>query len=208
MNVLEGCRHGKIKYLVFASSSSIYGANTQTPFSEHHSVDHPVSLYAATKRANELMAHAYAQLYSLPSMGLRFFTVYGPWGRPDMALFLFTKAILNGDSIDVFNEGRMRRDFTYIDDVIEGIVRTMERIPQPNPDWDGAHPDPASSSAPFRLYNLGNHQPAELLSLVRILESKLGKKSRLNLAPLQPGDVLVTYAASGSTGCAQGNEQD
>jgi UDP-glucuronate 4-epimerase len=193
-HVLEGCRHGGVRHLVFASSSSVYGANTQMPFSEHHSADHPVSLYAATKRANELMAHAYAHLYQLPATGLRFFTVYGPWGRPDMALFLFTKSILNGEPIEVFNEGRMQRDFTYIDDIIEGIVRTIGRIPQPNPKWDGDHPDPASSSAPFRLYNLGNHQPVELLSLIRILESKLGKKAKLNLMPLQPGDVLTTYA--------------
>ncbi|HLI33811.1 MAG TPA: NAD-dependent epimerase [Terriglobia bacterium] len=193
-HVLEGCRHGGVRHLVFASSSSVYGANTQMPFSEHHSADHPVSLYAATKRANELMAHAYAHLYRLPATGLRFFTVYGPWGRPDMALFLFTKAILNGEPIEVFNEGRMQRDFTYIDDIIEGIVQTIGRIPQPNPKWDGDHPDPASSSAPFRLYNLGNHQPVELLSLIRILESKLGKKAKLNLMPLQPGDVLTTYA--------------
>jgi UDP-glucuronate 4-epimerase len=193
-HVLEGCRHGGVRHLVFASSSSVYGANTQMPFSEHHSADHPVSLYAATKRANELMAHAYAHLYQLPATGLRFFTVYGPWGRPDMALFLFTKSILNGEPIEVFNEGRMQRDFTYIDDIIEGIVRTIGRIPQPNPKWDGDHPDPASSSAPFRLYNLGNHQPVELLSLIRILESKLGKKAKLNLIPLQPGDVLTTYA--------------
>lgn len=193
-HVLEGCRHVGVRHLVFASSSSVYGANTRMPFSEHHSADHPVSLYAATKRANELMAHAYAHLYQLPATGLRFFTVYGPWGRPDMALFLFTKAILNGEPIEVFNEGRMQRDFTYIDDIIEGIVRTIDQIPQPNPEWDSHHPDPASSSAPFRLYNLGNHQPVELLSLIRILESKLGKKAKLNLMPLQPGDVLTTYA--------------
>jgi UDP-glucuronate 4-epimerase len=193
-HVLEGCRHVGVRHLVFASSSSVYGANTRMPFSEHHSADHPVSLYAATKRANELMAHAYAHLYQLPATGLRFFTVYGPWGRPDMALFLFTKAILNGEPIEVFNEGRMQRDFTYIDDIIEGIVRTIDQIPQPNPEWDSHHPDPASSSAPFRLYNLGNHQPVELLSLIRILESKLRKKAKLNLMPLQPGDVLTTYA--------------
>jgi len=193
-HVLEGCRHVGVRHLVFASSSSVYGANTRMPFSEHHSADHPVSLYAATKRANELMAHAYAHLYQLPATGLRFFTVYGPWGRPDMALFLFTKAILNGEPIEVFNEGRIQRDFTYIDDIIEGIVRTIGQIPQPNPEWDSHHPDPASSSAPFRLYNLGNHQPVELLSLIRILESKLGKKAKLNLMPLQPGDVLTTYA--------------
>lgn len=193
-HVLEGCRHVGVRHLVFASSSSVYGANTRMPFSEHHSADHPVSLYAATKRANELMAHAYAHLYQLPATGLRFFTVYGPWGRPDMALFLFTKAILNGEPIEVFNEGRMQRDFTYIDDIIEGIVRTIGQIPQPNPEWDSHHPDPASSSAPFRLYNLGNHQPVELLSLIRILESKLGKKAKLNFMPLQPGDVLTTYA--------------
>jgi UDP-glucuronate 4-epimerase len=194
VNILEACRHGGAKHLVFASSSSVYGANTRTPFSEHHSADHPVSLYAATKRANELMAHAYAQLYQLPSTALRFFTVYGPWGRPDMALFLFTKAILNGEPIQVFNAGKMQRDFTYIDDVIRGILLTMKRIPQANPNWNSDGPDPASSSAPFRIYNLGNRQPVELLSLIRILESKLGKKAQLRLAPLQPGDVLTTHA--------------
>lgn len=194
VNVLEGCRHSGVSHLVFASSSSVYGANTQMPFSTRHSADHPVSLYAATKRANELMAHAYAHLYCLPTTGLRFFTVYGPWGRPDMALFLFTKAILAGEPIPVFNHGKMKRDFTYIDDVIEGVCRAMNRIPQPNVGWDASHPDPATSSAPYRIYNIGNSQPVELLTLIHILESKLGKKARLDLAPMQSGDVPATYA--------------
>lgn len=194
VNVLEGCRHSGVRHLVFASSSSVYGANTQMPFSTHHSADHPVSLYAATKRANELMAHAYAHLYRLPTTGLRFFTVYGPWGRPDMALFLFTKAILAGEPIPVFNHGKMKRDFTYIDDVVEGVCRAMNRILQPDSGWDAAHPDPATSSAPYRIYNIGNSQPVELLTLIRILESKLGKKAKLDLAPMQSGDVPATYA--------------
>lgn len=194
VNVLEGCRHSGVKHLVFASSSSVYGASTQTPYSPHQGADHPVSLYAATKRANELMAHAYAHLYQLPATGLRFFTVYGPWGRPDMALFLFTRAILAGEPIQVFNHGKMQRDFTYIDDVVEAIRRVMDRVPSPDPAWDSAHPDPAASSAPFRIYNVGNHQPVELLALIRILESKLGKKAKLEMACLQAGDVPATYA--------------
>ncbi|HLI30541.1 MAG TPA: NAD-dependent epimerase [Terriglobia bacterium] len=194
LNVLEGCRHSQVKHLVFASSSSVYGANTLMPFSTHHNVDHPVSLYAATKKANELMAHAYAHLYRLPCTGLRFFTVYGPWGRPDMALFLFTRAILAGEPIHVFNYGKMQRDFTYIDDIIEGVVRVMDRLPQPDPGWTGDHPDPATSTAPYHLYNIGNNQPVELMTLIGILESKLGKKAKLNLAPIQPGDVPATYA--------------
>jgi UDP-glucuronate 4-epimerase len=194
LNILEGCRAIKTEHLVFASSSSVYGANTKMPFSIHDNVDHPVSLYAATKKANELMAHAYASLYKIPCTGLRFFTVYGPWGRPDMALFLFTRAILAGESIDVYNEGRMQRDFTYIDDIVEGIVRVMERTPAPNPAWDGAHPDPATSYAPYKIYNIGNNQPVALLDFIATLEKILGKKAKLNLLPMQPGDVPATCA--------------
>ncbi|MGH9398076.1 MAG: NAD-dependent epimerase [Terriglobia bacterium] len=194
INVLEGCRHSGVKHLVFASSSSVYGANTRTPFSTHDNCDHPVSLYAATKKANELMAHSYAHLYRLPATGLRFFTVYGPWGRPDMALFLFTQAILAGEPIEVFNSGRMQRDFTYVDDAAEGVVRVLDHIPQPNPDWSGNHPDPATSMAPYRIYNLGNHKPIELLTLINLLEVKLGRKARMNMAPIQPGDVPATHA--------------
>lgn len=204
VNVLEGCRHSGAGHLVFASSSSVYGASTRMPFSTHDPADHPLSLYAATKKANELMAHAYAHLYRLPSTGLRFFTVYGPWGRPDMALFLFTKAILAGKPVDVFNSGKMRRDFTYIDDVVEGIVRVMERIPQPNPQWRSDPPDPAASSAPYRIYNVGSHHPEELLTLLRILESKLGKKAQLNMLPLQPGDAPATYADVDDLECDTG----
>ena len=193
-NILEGCRGTKVKHLVFASSSSVYGANTQMPFSVHHNVDHPVSLYAATKKSNELMAHTYAGLYNIPCTGLRFFTVYGPWGRPDMALFLFTKAILGGETIDVFNYGNMRRDFTYINDIIEGVLRVMERIPEPNPALNGDDPDPGTSFAPYRLYNIGNNNPVELLHFIEILEDCLGKKAKRNLLPLQPGDVTATYA--------------
>lgn len=194
LNILEGCRHGGVKHLVFASSSSVYGANTSMPFSVHHNVDHPVSLYAATKKANELMAHTYSSLFKLPCTGLRFFTVYGPWGRPDMALFIFTKAILEGKPIPVFNFGKMQRDFTYIDDIIEGVVRVMARIPEPNPDWDGAVPDSATSYAPYRLYNIGNNNPVELMRFIEVLESCLGKKAEKHLLPIQPGDVPATYA--------------
>jgi UDP-glucuronate 4-epimerase len=193
-NILEGCRHAGVEHLVYASSSSVYGANTQMPFSVHQNVDHPVSLYAATKKANELMAHAYAHLYRLPATGLRFFTVYGPWGRPDMALFIFTRAILEGRPIDVFNEGRMQRDFTYIDDIVQGVVRTLDQAAQPNPNWSGDNPDAASSRAPYRLFNIGNHQPVELLSLIEVLERALGRKALKNLLPMQPGDVPATYA--------------
>ena len=192
--VLEGCRHAHVRHLVFASSSSVYGANTKMPFSIHDNVDHPVSLYAATKKANELMAHAYAHLYGLPCTGLRFFTVYGPWGRPDMALFLFAERILRDEPIDVFNYGRMRRDFTYIDDVIEAVVRVMDRIPGPASDWTGERPDPGTSSAPYRIYNVGNSQPVELMRLVEVLEACLGKKAKINPLPLQPGDVPATFA--------------
>jgi len=194
MNILEGCRHNKVEHLVYASSSSVYGANTRMPFSVHHNVDHPVSLYAASKKANELMAHTYAHLYGLPCTGLRFFTVYGPWGRPDMALFLFTRAILEGRPIDVFNFGKMKRDFTYIDDIVEGVVRTADRVAQPNPDWDGQSPDPGTSRAPYRLYNIGNNNPVELLYLIEVLEKTLGKKANKNMLPIQPGDVPATFA--------------
>jgi len=195
LNVLEGCRHQQVKHLVFASSSSVYGANTRMPFSVHDNVDHPLSLYAATKKANELMAHTYAALYGLPCTGLRFFTVYGPWGRPDMALFLFTRAILEGRPIDVFNEGRMKRDFTFIDDIIEGLVRVMERIPARDDDWRGDRPDPSASFAPYRLYNIGNNQPVALMDFIAILEGHLGRKAQKNFLPLQAGDVPATFAA-------------
>jgi UDP-glucuronate 4-epimerase len=194
VNILEGCRHNDVKHLVYASSSSVYGANTSMPFSIHHNVDHPVSLYAASKKANELMAHTYAHLYRLPVTGLRFFTVYGPWGRPDMALFLFTRAILEGRPIDVFNYGKMRRDFTYVDDIVEGVVRTLDNTAQPNPAWSGDCPDPGTSNAPYRLYNIGNNNPVELLHLIETLEKALGKQAEKNLMPIQPGDVPATYA--------------
>lgn len=194
INILEGCRHSKVKHLVFASSSSVYGANTKTPFSVHDNVDHPVSLYAATKKANELMAHTYSHLYRLPTTGLRFFTVYGPWGRPDMALFLFTKAILAGQPIDVFNSGKMQRDFTYIDDIVEGVIRVLDKIPEPNITWSSASPDPATSNAPYKIYNIGNNQPIELMRFIEVLEDCLGRKAEKNILPLQAGDVPVTYA--------------
>ncbi len=194
MNILEGCRHAKIEHLVYASSSSVYGGNTHMPFSIHDNVDHPVSLYAASKKANELMAHCYAHLYRLPCTGLRFFTVYGPWGRPDMALFIFTKAILEGRPIEVFNQGKMQRDFTYVDDIVEGVVRTLDHTAQPNPRWSGDKPDPGTSSAPARIYNIGNHQPVELFRFIDVLERALGKKAEKKLMPLQPGDVPATYA--------------
>lgn len=193
-NILEGCRHGGVGHLVFASSSSVYGANTKLPFSEHDNVDHPVSLYAATKKANELMAHCYAHLYGLPCTGLRFFTVYGPWGRPDMALFKFTKGILEGRPIPVFNQGKMIRDFTYIDDIVEGVVRIIDRPPRPDPQWSGERPDPATSYAPWRVYNIGNNRPVELMRYIEVLEQCLGKKAILDLLPMQPGDVPATYA--------------
>jgi UDP-glucuronate 4-epimerase len=194
VNVLEGCRHHGVEHLVYASSSSVYGANTRLPFSVHDNVDHPLSLYAATKKANELMAHTYAHLYGLPSTGLRFFTVYGPWGRPDMALFLFTKAILEDRPIDVFNEGRMQRDFTYVDDVVEGVVRILAKSPAPDPTWSGDRPDPGTSRAPYRIYNIGNDRPVELLRYIEVLERCLGKRARMNLLPMQPGDVPATRA--------------
>lgn len=193
-NLLEACRRSGVRHLVFASSSSVYGANTRMPFSVHDPTDHPVSLYAATKKANELMAHVYAHLYGLPTTGLRFFTVYGPWGRPDMAYFTFTKAILEDRPIQVFNQGKLKRDFTYVDDIVEGVARVLERSPQPDPNWSSERPDPATSSAPYRIYNIGHHQPVELMTFIRVLEDKLGKKARLELLPMQPGDVLATYA--------------
>ncbi|MBK8862468.1 MAG: NAD-dependent epimerase [Betaproteobacteria bacterium] len=194
MNVLEGCRHSKVQHLVYASSSSVYGGNTKMPFSEHDSVDHPVSMYAATKKANELMAHTYSHLFGLPTTGLRFFTVYGPWGRPDMALFLFTKAILEGRPIDVFNHGRMQRDFTFVDDIVEGVVRVLDRVATPNADYRAESPDPASSNVPFRIFNIGNHHPVPLLDYIGCVEQALGMKAEMNLLPLQDGDVPATYA--------------
>lgn len=194
INILEGCRHNHVEHLVYASSSSVYGANESMPFSVHDNVDHPLSLYAASKKANELMAHTYSNLYQLPTTGLRFFTVYGPWGRPDMALFLFTKAIMAGEKIDVFNYGKHRRDFTYIDDIVEGVIRTLDHNAEPNPDWSGASPDPGTSKAPWRVYNIGNQSPVELLSYIDTLERFLGKSVEKNLLPLQPGDVPDTYA--------------
>ncbi|EDN71396.1 NAD-dependent epimerase/dehydratase [Beggiatoa sp. PS] len=194
VNLLEGCRHHKIEHFVFASSSSVYGLNTKMPFSVHHNVDHPISLYAATKKANELMAHTYAHLYGLPTTGLRFFTVYGPWGRPDMALFKFTKAIIEDKPIDVYNYGKMRRDFTYIDDIIEGVVRVLDKVPEANPTWSSDLPDPSSSPAPYRLYNIGNNNPVELMHYIEVLEKNLGKKAEKNMLPMQAGDVSATYA--------------
>ncbi len=194
LEVLEGCRHQQVEHLVFASSSSVYGANRKMPFSVHHNVDHPLSLYAATKKSNELMAHTYSHLYRIPTTGLRFFTVYGPWGRPDMAAFKFTKAILEGKSIDVYNYGKMRRDFTYVDDIAEGVLRTLDKIPQPDPNWSAMNPDPSSSQAPYHLYNIGNNQPVELLHFIEVIEDCLGMKAKKNLLPLQAGDVLETYA--------------
>ena len=194
LNVLEGCRHEGVDHLVYASSSSVYGANTSMPFSVHDNVDHPVSLYAATKKSNELMSHTYSHLYGLPTTGLRFFTVYGPWGRPDMALFKFTDKILKGEPIDVFNYGNHRRDFTYIDDIVEGVVRVMAKVPEGNPDWSGDRPDPATSKAPWKVYNIGNNQPVELMRYIEVIEDCLGKKAEKNLLPMQLGDVPDTYA--------------
>lgn len=193
-NVLEGCRNAEVEHLVFASSSSVYGANTRMPFQVGDNVDHPVSFYGATKKANELMAHAYSHLYRIPATGLRFFTVYGPWGRPDMSLFLFTRNILAGRPIDVFNNGHHKRDFTYIDDVIEGIVRVLDRPSDPDPNWTGENPDPSTSAAPYRLYNIGNNQPVELGQFIELLERQLGRAARKNLLPMQPGDVPATWA--------------
>jgi UDP-glucuronate 4-epimerase len=194
VNLLECCRHHAVKHLVFASSSSVYGANTTMPFSVHHNVDHPVSLYAATKKANELMAHTYSHLYQLPCTGLRFFTVYGPWGRPDMALFLFTRAILEDKPIQVFNHGKMQRDFTYIDDIIEGVVRVMGQLPAANPDWSGDAPDPGTSYAPYKIYNIGNNNPVALIKFIEVIETAVGKQATKQFMDLQPGDVVATYA--------------
>ncbi|MDM8553003.1 NAD-dependent epimerase [Desulfobacterales bacterium HSG2] len=194
VNILECCRHNDVKHLVFASSSSVYGANTKMPFSVHDNVDHPVSLYAASKKANELMAHTYSHLYGLSCTGLRFFTVYGPWGRPDMALFLFTKAILEGNPIKVFNHGKMQRDFTYVDDIVEGVVRVMGRLPEPNPDWSGDSPDPGTSYVPYKIYNIGNNNPVELTAFIAAIEKALGKEAEKEFLDLQPGDVPATYA--------------
>ncbi len=193
-NLLEACRYNDIEHFVYASSSSVYGANTKMPFSVHANVDHPVSLYAATKKSNELMAHTYSHLYGLPTTGLRFFTVYGPWGRPDMALFLFTRKILNNEPIDVFNNGNHRRDFTYIDDIIEGVIRTLDNIATSSGSWDSNSPDPATSKAPYRIYNIGNNEPVNLMEYIKTLEDALGKKAIKNMLPLQPGDVPDTYA--------------
>lgn len=194
VNILEGCRHNGVEHLTYASSSSVYGLNTSMPFSIHDNVDHPVSLYAATKKANELMAHTYSHLYGLPTTGLRFFTVYGPWGRPDMALFLFTKAILEGKPIDVFNHGKMKRDFTYIDDIVEGVVRVLDNTATPNDSWHGEQPDPGTSCAPYKLYNIGNNNPVELMDYIGAIESALGMVAEKNMLPIQPGDVPATYA--------------
>jgi UDP-glucuronate 4-epimerase len=193
-NILEGCRHNGVEHLTYASSSSVYGANTKMPFSVHDNVDHPVSLYAASKKANELMAHTYSHLYGLPTTGLRYFTVYGPWGRPDMSPWLFTSAILEGRAIDVFNHGKMQRDFTYVEDIAEGTVRVLDRIPTANPAFDRATPDPASSYAPYKVYNIGNHQPVELMTFIKTIEDALGKEAQKNFLPMQPGDVEATYA--------------
>lgn len=194
MNILEGCRHNGVKHLVYASSSSVYGANEAMPFSVQDNVDHPLSLYAASKKANELMAHTYSHLYGLPTAGLRFFTVYGPWGRPDMALFIFTKKILAGEPIDVFNHGNHKRDFTYIDDIVEGVLRTLDQVALPNDDWRGETPDPSTSKAPYRIYNIGSNNPVELSRFIEIIEERTGKKAQKNLLPMQPGDVPATYA--------------
>jgi len=194
INILEACRHNPVRHLAYASSSSVYGLNQIMPFSTHHNIDHPVSLYAASKKANELMAHCYSHLYGIPTTGLRFFTVYGPWGRPDMALFIFTRAILAGSPIDVFNNGQMRRDFTYVDDIVEGVMRIIDRPPQGNPVWNSMTPDPSSSTAPYKVYNIGNSSPVRLLDFIEALENELGKKAQKNMLPLQPGDVEATWA--------------
>jgi UDP-glucuronate 4-epimerase len=194
LHILEGCRHNGVEHLVYASSSSVYGANTAMPFSVHQNVDHPVSLYAATKKANELMAHTYAHLYRLPVTGLRFFTVYGPWGRPDMSMFLFTDKIIKGEPIDVFNDGHHARDFTFIDDIVQGVVRATDRVAAPNPTWSGDQPDPGTSSAPYRLYNIGNHSPVQLMDYIACIEKAVGKTATKNMLPMQPGDVPATFA--------------
>ncbi len=194
LNVLEGCRHNSVRHLIFASSSSVYGANTRMPFSVHDTVDHPVSLYAASKKSNELMAHCYAHIHGIPCTGLRFFTVYGPWGRPDMATFRFTKAILEGSPIDVYNNGNHKRDFTYVDDIVEGVLRLLDHYPAADETWSGDHPDPATSRAPYRIYNIGNHTPVELRYMIELLEGAIGRRARKNFLPMQPGDVPETFA--------------
>ena len=194
MNILEGCRHNQVKHLVYASSSSVYGANETMHFSVHDNIDHPLSMYAATKKANELMAHTYSHLYGLPTTGLRFFSVYGPWGRPDMALFIFTKAILAGETINVFNHGKMKRDWTYIDDIVRGVVGVLDHVPEPDPNWDGRNPDPATSKAPWRIYNIGNNKPVELMDFIKAIEKALGMEARKNMMPIQPGEVPATAA--------------
>ena len=194
LHILEGCRHNNVEHLVYASSSSVYGANTSLPFSVHQNIDHPLSLYAATKKANELMAHTYAHLYRLPVTGLRFFTVYGPWGRPDMSMFLFTDKIIKGEPIDVFNHGHHARDFTFIDDIVQGVVRATDKVATPNPAWSGDQPDPATSSAPYRLYNIGNHSPVQLMDYIACIEKAVGKTATKNMLPMQPGDVPTTFA--------------
>jgi len=194
INILEGCRHNNVSHLAYASSSSVYGMNEKMPFSTQDNIDHPVSLYAASKKSNELMAHTYSHLYNIPTTGLRFFTVYGPWGRPDMALFIFTKAIINDQPIDVYNYGNMKRDFTYIDDIVEGVKRVIDKTPEPNPDWNGADPDPSSSKAPYKVYNIGNNSPVNLMDFIRAIEHTLGKTAKKNFLPLQPGDVTATWA--------------
>lgn len=194
LTILEGCRHQQVQHLIYASSSSVYGLNTEQPFSTSHGTNHPISLYAATKKANEMMAHCYSHLYQIPTTGLRFFTVYGPWGRPDMALFKFTEAIMHGKQLEVYNQGRMKRDFTYVDDIVSAMVKLLDHIPQPNSKWDSKHPDPATSSAPYRIYNIGNNRPTELARFIEVLETVIGKKADIRYLPLQPGDVLETYA--------------
>ncbi len=207
LHILEGCRHHAVEHLVFASTSSVYGANTKMPFAEEHGTEHPLTLYAATKKANEMMAHSYAHLYGIPCTGLRFFTVYGPWGRPDMALFLFTKAILAGEPIKVFNKGKHKRSFTYIDDIVEGIVRIQDKPPKKNPDWDGDHPDPSTSGvAPYRIYNIGNETSEELMRYIEVLEETLGKKAQMEMLPLQPGDVPATESDVQALSKATGHE--
>lgn len=208
LSILEACRHVGVEHLVYASSSSVYGLNTQMPFSIHHNVDHPASLYAASKKSNELMAHTYSHLFGIPTTGLRFFTVYGPWGRPDMAIFLFTKAILEGRPIDVYNYGKMRRDFTYIDDIVEGVVRTLDQVALPNPEWNSDHPDPGTAAAPYRLYNIGNHNSVELADLIKTIEKTIGKEAKKNYLPIQPGDVPATYADVEALGQAVGFKPD
>jgi UDP-glucuronate 4-epimerase len=194
LTILEGCRHQQVPHLIYASSSSVYGLNTEQPFSTSHGTNHPISLYAATKKANEMMAHCYSHLYQIPTTGLRFFTVYGPWGRPDMALFKFTQAIMHGKQLEVYNQGRMKRDFTYVDDIVSAMVKLLDHVPQPNSGWDSKHPDPATSSAPYRIFNIGNNRPTELARFIEVLETIIGKKADIRYLPLQPGDVLETYA--------------